>query len=101
MPTFPQVERDILTDVYTIAHSPLVSGAALDSTLSFFSALVQADGQIATHIVPNLVNALEKLPKTESSPQNVAKCIAQVVRSAPAVAAGVIEFSKHLKVGVV
>jgi cullin-associated NEDD8-dissociated protein 1 len=99
--TFPEVERDILPEVYTIAHSPLVSGAALDAILVFFAALVQADGQIATHIVPNLVITAEQAPKTESSPANVAKCIAQVVKSQQGIAAGtIVEFSKHIKVHV-
>jgi len=97
--TFIEIERDILTDVYTIAHSPLVSGAALDAILVFFAALVEADGQIATHVVPNLVLAAEKAPKAESSPGNVAKCVAQVVKFQQSIAAGTIaEFSRHVKV---
>ncbi|TFK38693.1 TIP120-domain-containing protein [Crucibulum laeve] len=95
---FPEVERDILNDIYVIAHSPLVSGAALDSLFRFFAGLVQADNQIATHIVPNLVFSSEKAPKGESSSSNVAKCIAQVVKSQHDVAAGTIaEYSKNLK----
>jgi cullin-associated NEDD8-dissociated protein 1 len=97
--TFPEVERDILKDIYTIAHSPLVSGVALDSALGFFSALVQADRQIATHVVPCLVSSIEKEQMAPVNPANVAKCVAQVVRSQQDVAAGTIaEFSKHLKV---
>jgi cullin-associated NEDD8-dissociated protein 1 len=97
--TFPEVERDVLADVYDIARSPLVTGATLDSVLSFFHWLVQADRQIATHVVPNLVTSVEKAPKAEGSPSNVAKCIAQVVRSEQGVAAGTIaEYSKALKV---
>ncbi|KAI0040026.1 TIP120-domain-containing protein [Auriscalpium vulgare] len=96
--TFPEVEREVLKDVYATAASTLVSGAALDSVLAFFAALVEADTQIATHLVPSLVKAAQSAPKTEASYANVAKCIAQVVRSYQAVAAGVIaEFSKHLK----
>lgn len=97
--TFPEVERNVLPDLYTIAHSPLVSGAALDAMLVFFASLVQADGQIATHIVPSLVTTAEKAPKAESSPGNVAKCIAQVVKTQQGIAAGtIVEFSKHIKV---
>lgn len=97
--TFPEVERELLPEIYKIAHSPLVSGAALDSLLAFFSALVQADNQIATHVVPNLVITVEKAPRSEASPSNVAKCIAQVVKSQQGVAAGAIaEYSKNLKV---
>lgn len=97
--TFAEVERDILPDVYTIAHSPLLSGAPFESLLSFFGALVEADMQIATHVVPNLVLAAERAPKTDVSFTNVAKCIGQVVKAQRAVAAGTIaEFGKHLKV---
>jgi hypothetical protein len=97
--TFPEVERDILAQVYVVAHSPLLSGSALDATLAFFAALVEADGQIATHVVPSLVKSADRASSSDSSQANVAKCIAQVVKSAPAVTAGVTaEFSKHIKV---
>lgn len=97
--TFPVIEKELLADIYQIAHSPLVSGAALDSLLAFFSALVQADRQIATHVVPNLVIIADKSPKTEANLINVAKCIGQVVRSSQGVAAGTIaEYSKIVKV---
>ncbi|PFH48269.1 hypothetical protein AMATHDRAFT_65821 [Amanita thiersii Skay4041] len=96
--TFPVVEREVLTDVYSIAHSSLLPAYGLDSLLRFIDALVHADNQIATHIVPNLVIAVEKAPKTDASPGNVAQCVAQVVKSQQAVAAGTIaEFSKNLK----
>jgi cullin-associated NEDD8-dissociated protein 1 len=46
-----------------------------------------------------LVIASEKAPKTENSPANVARCIAQVVKNSQGVAAGVIaEYSKNIKV---
>lgn len=97
--TFPEVEHDVLNEIYAVAHSPLVSGVALESLFRFFAALVQADNQIATHVVPNLVISAEKAPKPESSPSNVAKCIAQVVKAQHNVAAGTIaEYSKYLKV---
>ncbi|KAF8627285.1 hypothetical protein AX17_006330 [Amanita inopinata Kibby_2008] len=96
--TFPVIERQVLTDIYTIAHSPIVSSVALESLLRFLSSLVQADNQIATHLIPNLVIAVEKAPRTEASPSNVAKCVAQVVKSEPDVAAGTIaEYSKYIK----
>lgn len=96
--TFPEVERDLLPDLYTIAHSPLISGAALESLFKFFAALVQADNQITTHIIPNLVIAVEKAPKADASPANIARCIAAIVRSQQGVAAGVIaEYSKNFK----
>ncbi|KAJ7596512.1 armadillo-type protein [Mycena floridula] len=96
--TFPIVEKALLNDIYRISYSPLVSGAALEALLGFFSALVQADNQISTHVVPNLVLAIEKAPKVGTSPANVAKCIAQVVKSNQSVAAGVIaQYSKNLK----
>ncbi|KAI0757560.1 TIP120-domain-containing protein [Daedaleopsis nitida] len=98
--TFPEVEREVLADAYLIAHAPLLSGAPFESLLSFFSALVEADMQIATHVVPNLVSAVEKVPRHEASLPNVAKCVGQVVKSQRAVAAGTIaEFARHLRAG--
>lgn len=97
--TFPEVEGEVLQSIYDIAHSPLVSGAPFDSVLAFFSSLVEADMQIATHIVPSLVISIEKATKTQTSQANVAKCVGQVVKSQQTIAAGTIaEFSKHLKV---
>jgi cullin-associated NEDD8-dissociated protein 1 len=96
--TFPEVEREVLEDVYNIAYSPHTSGAALDSVLAFFGALVEADFQIATHVVSSLTRGTPEKAKEVSYP-NVAKCVAQVVKSNHALAAGVIaEFSKNLKV---
>ncbi|TEB18995.1 ARM repeat-containing protein, partial [Coprinellus micaceus] len=96
--TFPEVEHDLLNDIYAISHSPLVSGPALEALFKFYSALVQADNQIATHLVPNLVIVSEKAPKAENSPANVARSVAQVVKNAQSVAAGVIaEYSKNIK----
>lgn len=98
--TFPMVEREILPGIYQIAHSPLLAGAALEAMLAFFEALVMADNQIATHVVPSLVISVEKAPKADASPANVSKCVAQVVKSQQGVAAGTIaEYSKHIKVG--
>jgi cullin-associated NEDD8-dissociated protein 1 len=96
--TFPEVEHDLLNDIYNVTHSPLISGAALESLFRFYSSLVRADNQIATHVIPNLVISSDKAPKAESNPSNVAKCIAQVIRSQPDVAAGTIaEYVKYLK----
>ncbi|KNZ72732.1 Cullin-associated NEDD8-dissociated protein 1, partial [Termitomyces sp. J132] len=96
--TFPEVEKHLLLSIYEISHSSLLTANALDSLLSFYAALVQADNQISTHVVPNLVISVEKAPKAEASPANVAKCIAQVVKSQPNVAAGTIaEYSKYIK----
>ncbi|KAH8101480.1 ARM repeat-containing protein [Cristinia sonorae] len=99
--TYPEVERELLKDIYKTAHNPLISGAPFDSVLAFFAALVEADLQIGTHIVPNLVNAVEKAPKSEASYANVAKCIGQVVKSQQSIAAGTIAmFAKHIRLGV-
>lgn len=93
------MESDLLTDIYTVAHSPSISGSALESLFRFFRALVHADNQIATHVVPNLVISSEKAAKGESNPANVARCIGQVVQAHLGVAAGTIaEYSKYLKV---
>ncbi|KAF5385600.1 hypothetical protein D9757_006791 [Collybiopsis confluens] len=94
--TFPEVEQYVLQDIYIISRSALVGGAALESLLNFYSALVKADKQIATHVVPSLVISVEKAPKNEASPTNVARCVAQVVESDQGIAAGTIaEYSKH------
>ena len=97
--TFPIIEKDYLNGINSIAHSTLISGATLDSLLNFYAVLVDADSEIATHIIPNLVIQLEKANTAESSASNVAKCIGQIVQSQQSVAAGTIaEFSKALKV---
>ena len=97
--TFPEVEREVLTDVYGISCSPLTSGAALDSVLAFFAALVEADFQISSHVVSSLTRNAPEKSKGDVSFPNVAKCVAQVVKSHQVIAAGVIaEFSKNLKV---
>lgn len=97
--TFPLVEREFLKDVNAISCSPLASGVALESLLSFYGSLVEADMQIASHVIPNLVSVVEKAPKSEVSYSNVAKCIAEVVKKQQGIAAGTIsEFTRHLKV---
>jgi cullin-associated NEDD8-dissociated protein 1 len=96
---FPQVERDLLSDIAELAHSPRVSGAALDSLLAFVAALVCADDQIGNHLIPNLTISADKAPKADVSLANVARCVAQVAKAQQAVAAGIIaEFTKHVKV---
>ncbi|KAG6819791.1 hypothetical protein H0H93_008643 [Arthromyces matolae] len=96
--TFPEIEKHLLTTIYEISHSPLFTTNALDSLLSFYAELVKADDQISTHVVPNLAISVEKAPKSEASPANVARCIAQIVKSQPNVAAGTIaEYSKNIK----
>ncbi|KDQ17665.1 hypothetical protein BOTBODRAFT_172104 [Botryobasidium botryosum FD-172 SS1] len=96
--TFEIVERDLLSNIYILACSPLVSGAALDALLSFFYHLVQADGQITTHVIPGLRLTLENTKAGQVSPANVGKCIGAVVRSQNSIAAGAIaEFSKYIQ----
>ncbi|KAH9911655.1 TIP120-domain-containing protein [Fomitopsis serialis] len=96
--TYPEVERELLPDIYNIAHSPLVAGAAFESVLAFFAALVQADMEVATHLVPNLVISVDKAQKSDASYANVARCIGQVAISQQGIAAGTVaEFAKHLK----
>jgi cullin-associated NEDD8-dissociated protein 1 len=98
--TFPIVEKELLSDLYKTAHSSLISGTALDNLMSFFGALVKADNQISTRLVPNLVLSVEKAPnKAENNPANVARCIGYIVQNAQGIAAGTIaEYSKNLKV---
>jgi cullin-associated NEDD8-dissociated protein 1 len=97
--TFPLVEREFLKDVTVISCSPLAAGVALESLLSFYGSLVEADMQIASHVIPNLVSVVERAPKPEVSYSNVGKCIAEVVKNQKGIAAGTIsEFTRHLKV---
>ena len=39
--TFPEVEHDLLKDIYSITHSPLISGVALESLFKFYTSLRQ------------------------------------------------------------
>lgn len=97
--SFQEVERDVLQDAYNVTASPLVTGSGLEALLAFYGSLVEADDQIATHIVPSLIITLDRAPAGQRSPANVAKSLAQVVKSQPSVAAGTIaEFSKHVRV---
>lgn len=97
--TYPAVESEFLKDIYNIAHSPLISGTSLESLLLFFASLVQADNQIATHVIPSLTLPLAKEKKADTSYSNVAKCIGTIVRCHHGLAAGTIaEFSKALRV---
>ncbi|KAL5534786.1 hypothetical protein ACEPAG_1250 [Sanghuangporus baumii] len=96
--TYPAVESEYLKDIYIIAHSPLLSGASLDALLFFLAQLVEADTEIATHVIPSFTIPLQKAKKGDASYANVAKCIGTIVRCHPSLAAGTIaEFSKALK----
>lgn len=98
--SFPEVERDLLQDIYTLTHSPLVSGVALDALLEFYANLVQADNQIASHAVLNVVSAVEKKSSKEVALGNVARCVARIAQAHQAIAAGTIaEYAKNIKVG--
>lgn len=98
--SFPEVERDLLQDIYTLTHSPLVSGVALDALLEFYANLVQADNQIASHAVLNVVSAVEKKSSKEVALGNVARCVARIAQAHQAIAAGTIaEYAKNIKPG--
>jgi cullin-associated NEDD8-dissociated protein 1 len=96
--TYPVIESQILAIISSLVCSPMVAGAALNSTEEFYGTLVSADNQIASHVIPGLFTALDRVGR-EGSAANVSKCIARVVRSAMGIAAGTIaEFTKHIKV---
>ncbi|KAG9023812.1 hypothetical protein FRB95_012465 [Tulasnella sp. JGI-2019a] len=96
--TYPLVEKSVLPTVYQLACSPSVSGTALEALTEFFQDLVAADNDIAGHIVPGLVIALEKPKTAETSPANVSKCVSAVVKGYHGLAAGIIaEFAKSIK----
>lgn len=97
--TYPAIESGYLKDIYLIAHSPLLAGSSLDSLLGFFSQLVQADSQIAPHVITSVTFPLANTSKGDASYGNVAKVIRVVVERHQGLAAGTIaEFSKALKV---
>ncbi|KAI6009790.1 hypothetical protein EDC04DRAFT_2610523 [Pisolithus marmoratus] len=85
--------------VHCVGYTGL-KGAALNLLLLFFSALVTADDQIAMHVVPRLVIAVQKSSrKGDANPMHMAKCIGEVVRSQQGVTIGMIaEYSKYIKV---
>ena len=97
--TYPLVENNLLKDIFKLSLTPLLSGASLDSLLTFYSNLVTADQEIGTKIVPKLLLEVQQGAKNTTSPGNVAKCIARVVQANPTFAAGVItQFSKLMQV---
>ncbi|KZT42868.1 ARM repeat-containing protein [Sistotremastrum suecicum HHB10207 ss-3] len=98
--TYPSVEKDLLKDIYDLTYSPLISGASLDSLLTFYTSLVTADGPIATRLISNLIGSFNSAPKEKGSaaPSNVAKSIERVLRVEISMIAGTIaEFSKSLR----
>ena len=96
--SYPLIENQVLPATYQLACSPLVTGPALDSILQFFGTLVEADGQIATHVIPGLIKNMDELG-SDASPSNVSKCLAKIVSVQMGIAAGTIaEFTKYIKV---
>ncbi|KAJ6532674.1 hypothetical protein DFH09DRAFT_1092683 [Mycena vulgaris] len=61
------IKSDRIPQSYRIAHLLLVSGAALDSLCG---ALVSANDRLTTHLVPNLVIAVEKALRADMSPNH-------------------------------
>ena len=97
--SYPFIEANLLKEIYRLSLSPLVSGTSLDSMLVFYDALVHADQQIATRVVPSLVLEVDKGNKVATSTANVSKCISRTVQSNRSIAAGaIVEFTKLLKV---
>jgi len=98
---YPAVKSEYLSVIYSIAHSPLSTNVSLDALLVFSAALVEADSQIATHVIPNLTIPLQKTNESEANHGNVAKGIGTVVGRHTSLAAGTLsEFSKALRVRV-
>ena len=97
--SYPLVENQVLLATYQLACSPLVTGPALESILQFFGTLVEADGQIANHVIPGLIKSMDELG-SDASPSNISKCLAKIVSVQMGIAAGTIaEFTKYIKVG--
>ena len=96
--SYSPVESQVLPATYQLACSPLVTGPALESILQFFGTLVEADGQIANHVIPGLMKNMDELG-SDTSPSNVSKCLAKIVSVQMRIAAGTIaEFTKYIKV---
>jgi cullin-associated NEDD8-dissociated protein 1 len=96
--SYPLVENQVLLATYQLACSPLVTGPALESVLQFFGTLVEADGQIANHVIPGLMKNMDELG-SDALPSNVSKCLAKIVSVQMGIAAGTIaEFTKYIKV---
>ena len=96
--SYPPIENQVLPATYQLACSPLVTGPALESILQFFGTLVEADGQIANHVIPGLMKNMDDFG-SDSSPPNVSKCLAKIVSVQMGIAAGTIaEFTKYIKV---
>jgi cullin-associated NEDD8-dissociated protein 1 len=96
--SYPLVENQVLPAAYQLACSPLVTGPALESILQFFGTLVEADGQIANHVIPGLIKNMDELG-SDASPSNISKCLAKTVSVQMGIAAGTIaEFTKYIKV---
>jgi cullin-associated NEDD8-dissociated protein 1 len=98
--TYPLVENKLLKNIFVLSLTPLLSGASLDSLLTFYSNLVTADQEIGNKIIPKLLLEVQQGAKNTTSPGNVAKCIAKVVHANTTIAAGVItQFARLMQVG--
>lgn len=96
---YPIVESKLLKEIYSLSLTPLLAGASLDSLLTFYTNLVNADQEIGNKIIPKLLLEVQQGAKNATSPGNVAKCIARVVRANQTIAAGVItQFTKLMQV---
>ena len=96
--SYPFVEYQVLPATYRLACSPLVTGPALESILQFLGTLVEADGQIANHVIPGLMKNMDEFG-SDASPSNVSKCLAKIVSVQMGIAAGTIaELTKYIKV---
>ncbi len=95
------VEKDVLPLIYPSVISPTVTPTLLDALLDFFTALVQADSQIASRLVTSFTASLDQISASVGSASaiNTSKCIAVAIRSELSLAAGTIrEFARSIKV---
>ena len=95
------VEKDILPLIYPSVVSTTVTATLLDALLDFFTALVQADSQIASRLVAGFTVSLDQISVSAGSTPaiNTSKCIAVAIRSEPSLAAGtILDFARSLKV---
>ncbi|RUS33043.1 hypothetical protein BC938DRAFT_473352 [Jimgerdemannia flammicorona] len=79
--SIPIIKQDVLPSVFRLVQSPLVQGAALDSLLTLFAALVRTNPQDYTLLVAGLIGPVAndkqvQLAVSKQSYSTIAQCVA-------------------------
>lgn len=92
------IEQTLLSQTISLVQSPLISGPSLEALLSFFTALIEVDQNLAESVILALVSASEGAGSVNAVHVG-ARCIGAVVGSSDRDAKGVIEeFAKQISV---